>query len=150
MACEQCVNKSYPPNEQGTPYIKCSTCGRELSEPAEKKRTLNQNRAIHLYLRLLADEMNKQGVTLQQVVKAIQRAEIRPTEHNLKEVVWREMQKALFGKESTTELTTAEVDKVYEMVNAFVTTKIDGYDGTSVPFPDANTKSLDELALQNN
>lgn len=142
MACHKCIDKSVPPAPK--PYAHCSECGRDLADYPKKTRSLSQNAAIHKYLELLANEFNKQGVTLQNVVKHIEKAEIRPTGANLKEVMWRTMQIALFNKESSTELTTGEVDKVYEMLNAFLR-QIEGYDGTSVPFPSRDTHGLEDL-----
>lgn len=93
---------------------------------------------------MVALELDKQGVTLQDVVEQIRKAEIRPTKENLKEVMWKPMQKALFDKESSTQLSTGEVDKVYEMLNAFIT-KLPGYDGTSIPFPNEADRNLGEM-----
>lgn len=85
-----------------------------------EQRTSKQNRALHSYLEHLADALDREGHTLQDVVACIRKAEIRPTKENMKEVVWKPMMKALYGLESTTELSTAQVDRVYEAVNAFV------------------------------
>ena len=136
-----CKDKSYPPNQDGTTYIKCGTCGRDLAD--KPQRSISQNKSIHLWLEWLADELNKQGVTIQDVVSQIKKAEIRPTKENLKETMWKPMQMALFNKESSTELTTDEVDKVYEMLNAFLP-QIPGYDGVSIPFPNAADQHLVE------
>ena len=48
--------------------------------------------------------------------KEINKVEIRPTTENLKEIVWREIQKAMFNKESTTFLTKGEVTQVYDVM----------------------------------
>ena len=50
-------------------------------------RTLNQNSAIHLWLTQLAEELDKHGFTIQNIVAKIQRAGIRPTMRGLKEVL---------------------------------------------------------------
>lgn len=59
---------------------------------------------------------------MQDVLKVIRRAEVRPTMTGLKEVVWKPMQVAMLGKESTTELEKSEVDQVFEMFNSFIGT----------------------------
>lgn len=103
------------------------------------QRTSQQNRALHKYLSLLAEELDRNGHTLQDVVKAIKKAEIRPTPNALKEVVWKPMQEIMLGKKSTTELTKLEVDQVYEMVNAFIGREFHFH----IPFP---AKEHDNLA----
>lgn len=68
----------------------------------------------------MAEELDKNGHTLQNVVEKIQKAEIRPTMSNLKEALWKPYQFAALGKESTTQLDKLEVDKVYEGLNKFL------------------------------
>lgn len=97
----------------------------------EKQRTENQNKALHLYLTQVAGELDRQGYTLQDVVKQIKKVEITPTMHNIKEVVWREIQKAQLGKESTTHLTKHEIDPVYDVMNKWLGT----YFHIHIPFP---------------
>lgn len=94
-------------------------------------RTPIQNNSIHKYLELVARELENGGHTMQDVVKVITRVEITPTKENVKEIIWREIQKALFGKKSTTELSTAEVSKVYEVMAMFLAREF----GISLPFP---------------
>jgi len=96
-----------------------------------EQRTNQQRKAIEVYCRELADALDREGHTLQDVTERIQRAEIRPTQENIKEVVFKPMAKALFNVDSTTKLSTAQVDKVYEMVNAFVGREF----GIHTPFP---------------
>ena len=96
-----------------------------------KQRTELQNRALHLYLTQVAHELNREGHTLQDIVKKITKVEIVPTMHNIKEVVWREIQKAQLGKESTTYLTKHEVNEVYEVMNKWLGT----YFSIHIPFP---------------
>lgn len=108
-------------------------------------RTAKQNSSIHLWLTLVAEELDRHGFTIQNVVAAIRRAEIRPTMENLKEVMWRPYQIAALKKESTTELNKLEVDKVYEGLNKFLA---ENFDGLHIPFPSDESKQLEELAGQ--
>lgn len=85
---------------------------------------------------MLADALDREGHTLQDVVKEIRKAEIRPTKDNMKEVVWKPMQEALYGTQSTTELTTAQVDRVYEAINFFISQRF----FIHIPFPSEETK----------
>ena len=82
-------------------------------------RSLSQNNSIHFYLTQVARTLQEDGHTMQDVVKAIRRAEIMPTMLALKEVVWKPLQKIITGKESTTKIEKLEVDQVYEAVNKF-------------------------------
>jgi uncharacterized protein YcgL (UPF0745 family) len=86
----------------------------------EKPRTSAQNRALHLWLTQVAQELDSQGFTLQNVVGKIQKAEIRPNGKNLKEVLWKPYMVAALGKDSTTKLSKGDVDRVYEGLNKFL------------------------------
>lgn len=97
----------------------------------DKQRTEAQNRALHLYLTMVARELCNQGQTLQDVVAKINKVEIEPTPQNLKEVVWREIQKTMFKKYSTTYLTKHEVTQVYEVMSMWLSKNF----GISIPFP---------------
>lgn len=108
-------------------------------------RTSKQNSAIHLWLTQVAEELDRHGFTIQNVVAKIRRAEIRPTMENLKEVMWRPYQIAALKKESTTELNKLEVDKVYEGLNKFLA---ENFDGMHIPFPSDEQRQLEELSGQ--
>jgi len=104
-------------------------------------RTTRQNSAIHLWLTQVAEELDKLGHTIQNVVAKIQRAEIRPTGKSLKEVLWRPYQIAAFHKESTTELNKAEVDKIYEGLNKFLGEHFEIH----IPFPSDEVRAWEEM-----
>jgi len=69
---------------------------------------------------MVADEMCNNGTSIQDVVKSVNLADIVPDTKNLKEVLWRPIQLAITGKESSTDLTTSEVNKVYEAVSMYL------------------------------
>ena len=96
-----------------------------------KQRTHEQNNALHLYLTWVARELCNQGQTMQDVVKKIEKVEITPTPQNLKEIVWREIQKAHLGKESTTFLTKNEVSEIYFIMSAWLSKHFE----IDLPFP---------------
>lgn len=100
-------------------------------EPNEEQRTIQQNKSIHKYCTMVAEELSNQGQTMQNVIKHITRVEIHPTKENVKEIIWREIQKALFGKQSTTELNTSQVDKVYQVMSQFLAREFE----IDLPFP---------------
>ena len=93
------------------------------------KRTLVQNASLHLYFRLLAEELNNAGLDMKKTLK--QDADIPWSDDRIKEFLWKPIQYAQLGKKSTTELTTSEVDKVYETLNRHLGEKL----GIFVKFP---------------
>lgn len=76
------------------------------------KRTDQQNRALHLWLRQVADQLQEKHYDFRDI-----KVEVRPTEHLVKEYMWRPIQKALYGEVSTTELERAQVADVYDHLN---------------------------------
>ena len=86
---------------------------------------------MHKYLETVAHELETQGQTMQEVVKKIDFCEITPTKDSVKNVIWRPIQEMVVGKKSTTELTTAEVNKIYEIMSMFLSKQFQ----ISLPFP---------------
>lgn len=84
-----------------------------------------------MYLDQVAHELQNQGQTLQDVVAKINKVEIIPTKDNLKEVVWREIQKVVVNKESTIFLTKHEVNQVYEVMSMWLAKNFQ----IDLPFP---------------
>ena len=72
-------------------------------------------KAIHVWIRESAKELNKAGISMQMLLDEIFDLEV--TEFNFKENVWKGFQSKLFGKVSTTELDTVEVQQIYETIN---------------------------------
>ena len=77
------------------------------------RRTLNQNSALHRYFDLLASTLNAQNLT----VDVILRADTQWNKERVKELLWKNLQKSITGKESTTKLTTKELTEVYDTLN---------------------------------
>lgn len=97
----------------------------------EQKRTIRQNKALHVYLTLIAHELSNQGQTMQSVVKKLDFCEITPTKESVKSVIWKPIQEMVVGKKLTRELNTAEINKVYEIVSMFLSKQFQ----ISLPFP---------------
>jgi hypothetical protein len=95
------------------------------------KRTLTQNSALHKYLEMVAHELQNQGQTMQNVVRKVDMVEITPTTQTVKEIIWRPIQEITLGKKSSTELSTAEINKVYEIMSMFLAKEFE----ISLPFP---------------
>ena len=94
----------------------------------DKQRTKQQNRALHLYFRFVAEALNDSGLDMRTVLKP--GVEIEWTEKTVKEYLWRPIQKIQLMKESTTELTRKELDTVYDTMNLHLSRH-----GEHVPFP---------------
>jgi hypothetical protein len=100
-----------------------------------KQRTMSQNNALHLYCKMLADELNAAGFTVQLVLK--EKIELEWDTSKVKELLWRPTQQAITGKKSTVDLDKMEdIDKVYEHLNRHISEKF----GIHVAFPSQATK----------
>lgn len=85
----------------------------------EKQRTPKQNRSEHKLFRLYADALNDAGMDMRKTLKPETWAEIDIpwTSETFKEHIWKVILKAQTGKDSTTEMTTKEIDEVFETLN---------------------------------
>jgi hypothetical protein len=104
----------------------------EQSEPEEDekpKRTPTQNNAMHLYFTNLAEALNAAGYDMKKTMKAD--ADIPWTDHAIKVNLWKVIEHAMFGHDSTTKLDTSQCSQVYEVVNRKIATTT----GVSVPWP---------------
>lgn len=113
----------------------------QLDKQKEVKRTLNQNAAIHLLFKQLADQLNDSGLDLKKVLLG-NPVEIPWTETMVKEILWRPVQKIQIGKESTTQLTSKQVDEVFLTLNRHLGQKL----GIQLDFP--SIKSLMDKSRQ--
>lgn len=104
----------------------------------EKIRTDKQNRALHLYFTHLAEELNNAGYDMRKTLKPS--VEIPWTSRTVKDFLWRPIMKAQVMKESTTELTTKEIDLIFDTLNRHLSEKF----GVSVMFP-----SIEQLMMEN-
>ena len=88
----------------------------------EKQRTLRQNSALHLYFTLVADALNEAGLDIQEVTK--NQMDIPWSEIMVKELIWKRAQKIHCEFESTTKLTTKDIDIIFDIVNRFLGEKM--------------------------
>ena len=101
-----------------------------ILKPTEaRQRTLKQNSSIHVYCRELAKALNEAGLDMRKVLKP--EVDIPWTEETAKENLWKPIQEALLNIDSTKDLTTEQVSKVYDTLNRHLADKF----GVSVPFP---------------
>lgn len=92
-------------------------------------RTTKQNKALHVLFKLLADDLNDRGLDMRKTLKP--GVDIPWTEVSVKEYLWRPIQRAMLHKKSTTELTTKEIDSVFDVLVKHLGEQF----GISVVFP---------------
>jgi len=81
----------------------------------EKQRTIQQNKALHKFFELVANTLNDAGMDMRAVLKPD--VEIPWDKETIKTYLWKPIQKIMTKKEHTADLTTKEIDKIYEVLN---------------------------------
>lgn len=76
----------------------------------ERKRTLKQNKAIHKFFQEAADELNNAGISQ---ILLLEGLEVEHTFYSVK-ALFRAIGRAKFGKVSTADLTTKELQETFE------------------------------------
>ncbi len=110
------------------------------TQKTEKQRTLLQNRALHLYFTHLAEELNGAGLEMKAVLAA-KDVDVPWTGATIKEVVWKPVMEAQLGKKSTTEMTSKDIDSVFETLTRHLAQKFD----LVVDFPNIDKFMLEKL-----
>lgn len=100
------------------------------------QRTLQQNKALWLFYQLLADELNAAGLDQRKVLKPS--VAIPWSKDSIHDMLWLPIQEAMYGTDSTTQLTSEQIDKVYDVLNRHLGETT----GVHVPFPSEETKGL--------
>lgn len=99
---------------------------------SDDQRTQRQNNALHLFYTQLSEVLNNSNITIQAVLKHTMEIDWSP--RLVKELLWRRMQQAVLGKDSTTELKKLEeIDKIYDHLVRFFAHK--GIEVELPPFP---------------
>lgn len=106
-----------------------------MDEVNEKPLTRQQQKALHKLFDMVSQEFVNNGITMQMLLEEVH--DIPVTPHLIKEV-WREMQYKMLGKLSTRNLSTKDVDTVFEPFGMMVARL-----GIEVNFP-----SIDEIMLR--
>jgi len=94
-----------------------------------KQRTDAQRRAIEVYFKEVATELNNAGIGMSNFLKDF---EIDVTQQSVKDV-FRAIGKAKYDKISTADLTTTELQGCWEEFNRAL-----GWTGLEIPFPNAS------------
>lgn len=97
----------------------------------EKQRSQLQNNALHMWLTLVAVQLNDAGFDVRQVLQLSKRAEIPWTMEAVKEHLWKPVQKQYTGTKSTTQASTADYPAIYDILNKVLIEKFNIY----VPWP---------------
>lgn len=78
-----------------------------------QKRTTKQNNSLHKYLQQVEAECKERGLDARKFFRP--EVEIPITAAMLKNDAWRPIQRAMFDIESTTDLSTTQMQQVYEV-----------------------------------
>lgn len=108
-----------------------------MEEKEEKQRTLQQNKALHKWFDLVAETLNEAGLDMRKTLK--QEIEISWTRSAVKEYLWRPVMRAMIGKESTTQMSTTDIDKIFNVLNRHLGEKLKVHQ----PFP-----SIENILLE--
>jgi uncharacterized membrane protein len=108
-------------------------------------RTITQNKALHLFFTFIADNLNEKGI--EYVWTGIKGVEMSAQYNGLivKEFIWKPIQKQLFGIDSTTQLTTQQINEVADVI-----IKALGNIGISIQFPSYDSWATSELIKKYN
>lgn len=107
-------------------------------EEITKQRTLQQNKALHVYEKELADAMVARGIDMRTFLK--EGVEIPATKEIVHNHIVLPVVKAMFGKDSTTQLEVREVTQVYDVINKAVGERCE----VEIPFPSADSSLTHE------
>lgn len=107
--------------------------GEYFVEFIKNNRTNQQNKALHKFCQLLADELTEKHIDKREFFRESYYAQWTPI--SVKEDIWKPVQKALTKKESTRELSkSGEIDLIWDTINKLLIEKYAGEVQTP-PFP---------------
>ena len=113
-------------------------------KPKPKQRTYSQNRALHLWFTQKAEQCREAGISPRMAFEKT--IELDMTDVMMKEI-WRAVQKALYKKTSTTELSkgNGEIDNLVEHLNRFFAGEPFNLEG--LPLPNDEDRAREEMAI---
>lgn len=125
----------YPDNEVSRKFLnnlpEGSVFSFEIEEPG-KKRTLTQNKALHLYCTQLATALNEGGYSQENFFKECKLGFSLPWTMMAIKNIFRVCADAMYEKESTSRLTTDEISEVYQAFDR----RVSEITGVHVEWPD--------------
>lgn len=96
-------------------------------------RSSAQNASLHKWCELVAEELNAAGYDIQMVLG--ETFGLRWDKDQVKNNLWRPVQRAMMHKESTTQMNKLEPTDIHLHLNTFLSDKF----GVSVPWPSVET-----------
>ena len=84
----------------------------------KKTRSSQQNKSLHLWFTLLAEALNDAGYDMKSLIR--EGIKIPCTDYYLKKEIFKPTILQMYGKESTSQLTTKEITEVYEFVDKVI------------------------------
>lgn len=100
-------------------------------------RSLNQNKATHLWCKQIAETLNREKFFIQDVIKMNTKWDML----KVKEMIFKPVVKSLYTKDSTTKLNKDEFELIIDTITRYMAHK-----GVSIPdFPNRNR--LDEITI---
>ena len=112
-------------------------------------RTLAQNSGLHLWLTMKSTQCVDAGIGPDLIFKETMELEMNPT---IMKEIWRYAQKAMYKKESTTELSKNEdeLGNIAEHLNRFFSKEPFFLEGIPLPSKDIQNPKLDHHDMQKN
>lgn len=104
-------------------------------ERLPQTRTSQQNRALHLWCRLVSADLNEHGVTVPVLLQNAADVDWDKDGISFKKLVWSKIQKVMVDEESTADALIDEYPLIYETVNRFLSSH-----GVHIPWPVKNDK----------
>lgn len=114
--------------DQFCEYIRANERKGHIYEIIPTRRTGKQNDAIHAYCREVARVMAASGYDMKTVIK--EGVPIDPTMYLIKDYMWRPIQIAVTGVESTRKINPMEVNEIYEVLSRLLVERF----SVDVPF----------------
>lgn len=112
-----------------------------ITDKEYNQRTQRQNRALHKYFEMVADELNDAGLDMRTVLKP--GIEIPWSKMSVKEYLWKPVMAIQLQKKSTIQMNTKDIDLIYDTLNRFL-----GQKGLHTPFPSIQEIMLRQLAAE--
>jgi len=103
----------------------------------DKTRTLSQNSALHLYFQQIANLLNEHGVDMRALLEAFREEDTPITGNNIKDI-FKSILFRMHGKNTTTEMTTQELNEVFMVFNKNVSVLT----GENVEYPSRESLEL--------
>lgn len=94
-----------------------------------RQRTLTQNNAMHEYCDMVAEALNDGGHDFRKTIK--EEIDVPWSGDLVKDYIWRSIQIAITGHDSTTKPETHQYGEIYEVINRHLSSKL----GVFVPWP---------------